>query len=112
MKYSSIYGGNYELSFMRGEYQNNKSLAIQIMCQEEGEDFIEPFATLTVNLQNPPSEKNCAYVDTNNCPMDLIQMLEDAGYMTETDEVQFSGYCVYPLYRFNQSWLDLLKVMR
>lgn len=107
MKYTS-YGVNYILEFKKAKYQNNGSLAIQIMCRCEGEDFLEPFARLTVNLAVPPMHEDCAYIDTNNVPMDLIQMLIDEGIMTPTGLDQISGYCIYPECKFNHGWLEEL----
>ena len=109
MKYES-WGKTYELSFRKGHYQNNSRLAIQVMCKEEGEDWYEPFCTLTVNLEDSIQiQDNRAYIDTNNCPKDLIQSLEEQGVMTKTRIAQQSGYCVYPLYEFNQEWLNKLS---
>ena len=109
MKYES-WGTTYELSFRKGQYRNNKSLAIQIMCQEEGEDFIEPFCMLTVNLAMAPDE-NCAYIDTNNCPGDVINMLEQKGIIEYTNRDQMSGFCIYPMFRFSEEWLNSIESM-
>lgn len=107
MQYKS-YGTQYTLEFKKCTYQNNGSLAIQVMCREEGDDFLEPFCRLTVNLAVPPVRKNCAYIDTNNVPQDLIQMLLDEGVMTFTGVDQMSGWCIYPEAEFNAEWLNEL----
>ena len=112
MKYES-FGKKYELSFVRGQYQNNKSLAIIVQCQEEGEEFLEPFATLTVNLNTSHLlDENCAFVDTNNCPMNIIQGLVEQGVAEYTNHDSMSGYCVYPCYRFSKEWLKSLEEMK
>ena len=111
MKYNS-YGTIYELSFRKGHYLDNKTLAVQIMCKEEDESYFEPFCMLTVNLPTTKSlPDNRAYVDTNNCPSDLIQALEEQGVITKTLILAPSGFCVYPLYEFNQEWLNKLSEM-
>lgn len=82
-------------------YANNKTLAVQLMC-EDG-----PFATLTVNL--PESKKHCngnrAFVDVNNCPW-ACDFLESNELAKPLYRYGFSGFCTYPLYEFN---LDKLK---
>lgn len=100
-------GTEYTLDFQKATYQNNGSLAIQIMCTEDGE-FYEPFCRLTVNLAYPPADKECAFIDTNNCPMDLVQMLIANGVMTPTGVDQMSGFCIYPECRFDHEWLESL----
>lgn len=99
---------NYTLDFMKTTYANNGSLAVQIMCQAEGEEYFEPFGMLTVNLTFPPKDKECAFIDTNNMPQDLIQLLIDKGVMTLTGLDQMSGFCVYPECRFDHEWLESL----
>ena len=106
MKYES-YGTTYELSFKRGQYQLDKSLAIQIMCKEEGEDFTEPFAMLTVNL-NKGLPKNHAFFDANNCPRTILMNLIEEGHATMTTVVASSGLCTYPLVKFSEEWLETL----
>ena len=111
MKYNS-YGTEYELSFRKGHYQNNNTLAVQIMSKEASEDWYEPFCMLTVNLPTTKSlAENRAYVDTNNCPSDLVQLLEEQGVMKRTLITAPSGYCIYPLYEFSQEWLNKLSSM-
>ena len=109
MKYEA-WGKKYELSFRKGQYRNNNSLAIQIMSTEEGEEYSEPFCMLTVNLAFEV-EEGCAYIDTNNCPRDLIQMLIDAEIMWYTDKDYMSGFCIYPMFRFSDEWLNSIESM-
>lgn len=105
MQYKS-YGVEYTLTFQKTTYQNNGSLAIQVMCQEKGEDFVEPYCRLTTNLEVPPVNENMAYIDTNNVPQDLVQMLLDAGVMKFTGVDQMSGWCIYPEAEFDKEWLE------
>lgn len=107
MKYTS-YGVNYILEFKRCTYQNNGALAIQVMCRCEGDEFLEPFCRLTVNLAVPPTDKECSYIDTNNVPYDLIEKLVDEHIIEFTGVEQMSGYCTYPEARFNHDWLESL----
>lgn len=62
-----------------------------------------PYATLTVCLGEFIGVKNCAYIDTNNCSFadQLLQQLpaQDMGLTRR------SGYCEYPLWRFEEDFL-------
>ena len=111
MNYES-WGTKYELSFVRAQYTNNKALAIKVMCKEEGEEFIEPYATLTVNLSKSGLlDENCAFVDTNNCPTDIIKHLAKEGVAEYMGYSETSGFCSYPCYRFSKEWLKSLESM-
>lgn len=91
--------GIYDVQAKRARYYNN-NLAIELYADWE------PFARLTVNLVNDLDE-DCAYVDTNNCPWaEHFIVTNNLGYPVGT--ARRSGYCVYPLYRFN---LDKLEEM-
>lgn len=76
------------------EYANNHTLAIQSYC-EDG-----PFATLTINIPGGCAGDNFAYVDTNNCPW-APRFLEENGLARDTGIIGYSGFCSYPLFKFN-----------
>ena len=76
-------------------YLMNDHLAIELIC-----DDYEPFATLTVNLPGSLPEKDLAYVDTNNCPW-AEEFLKETGLAQPTGETARSGYCEYPLCKFD-----------
>lgn len=86
--------GTYDVRIKRSTYHKPKNLAIILDCDEG------PFATLTVNLEGACPPKDCAFVDTNNCPWaegfiaayELGKFLGAYGY---------SGFCQYPLYQFD-----------
>jgi O-glycosyl hydrolase len=62
-----------------------------------------PYATLTKCFGEFFFLKDCAYIDTNNCPFadQFIEMglAEDVGLTKE------SGMCSYPLWSFNEEFL-------
>lgn len=81
-------------------YQANNSLCIQAYNHTDG-----PIARLTVCLADTILGDNCAFVDVNNCPWaeDFIRRYHlgtDMGVMAS------SGYCVYPLYKFDMVELN------
>ena len=104
MKYYEInsYGNTYNVRIERKAYANNDTLALSLIT-EDG----EPFCNLTVNLIDSTVWGNStdAFVDTNNCPWadDFIEqnnLGEPVGFEAR------SGFCTYPLYRFNLDELD------
>lgn len=102
MLYRTPYG-NWEVEAKRSRYSNNGNLAIQLITPEG-----EPVSTLTVNIMDGVCEyrgEEYAYVDTNNNPTGVKFILENE-LGEPTGEVGYSGFCEYPLYRFN---LDKLK---
>ena len=81
-------------------YADNGHVAISVWSESEG-----PFAGLTVNLpetKNYPT--NYAFVDTNNFPEapEMIRRLRIGKY---TGRMAVSGYCMYPLYQFDETAL-------
>lgn len=87
-----------EVKLSIAHYQNNGNLAIQMICVN-GEYENEPFAFLTVNL-NEKLPENCAYIDINN-----LRQAFDFCLLNKLAEFDYSfkqsGYCSYPLMRFN-----------
>ena len=76
-------------------YRANDGLAIEI-CNDD-EDLREIF---TVCLPTEPVKENEAYIDTNNCSY-VLKFIEEYKLGKPTGFMGFSGWCSYPLYRFN-----------
>lgn len=94
--------GIYDVEIEVASYRNNSNLAILLNSPTEG-----PFATLTVNLGE--LEEGYAFVDMNNCPWAETFIREnELGEFTGTSRL--SGYCVYPLYKFDMSKLEEYRV--
>lgn len=103
--YTSPYGGTeYELTFHKRSYAQNKNLAIQVYGTEKGSDFTEPFCSLTVNLGEKLPE-DTAYLDTNNCPQEIIFWLINMRFVEVLSERQ-QGFCIYPKVQFTKEWLE------
>lgn len=96
--------GTYEVELGVSEYLNNGSLAIELIDAEERESF----AILTVNINEKGADKETAYVDINDCPW-ATKFIEDNELGEFTGKYGRSGFCVYPLYKFN---LDKIKEVR
>lgn len=95
------YGNTYQIALKVTSYADG-NLAVQMLCWEEG--IWEPWNVLTVNLCGR-REKNCAYIDTNNNGMDILPWIIRHGLAVPTGKKGYSGYCVYPEFRFRESIL-------
>lgn len=99
MKYYELnsYGKTYNVRPVCNNYENNGTLAIRLIA-----DSGEPFCNLTVNL--PTSviwcNENTAFVDTNNCPW-AEEFIEENELGVPVGYSERSGFCMYPLYKFN-----------
>lgn len=78
-------------------YANNDHISLEIFSVEEG-----PFANITVNLpQTKMWPENFGFVDVNNFPQ-ALSVIEKLGIGRHTGQFATSGFCVYPLYRFDE----------
>ena len=90
--------GVYELTLTREEYGNGR-LAIQAW-EKDG-----PFGTISVNLPDEDCPKGHCFIDTNNMP-EAARFLIENGIGEDTGDVGFSGFCVYPLFKIDESKLE------
>lgn len=81
------------------ENKDMHGLAIQLW-DETG----EPYARLTTSFGEFIGQKNCAYVDVNNCP--FAEQLLKQGLALDTGLEHQSGYVTYPLWQFNEEFLN------
>lgn len=102
IEFTSEWGTEYTLAFEKARYCYGDGLAIEVHCRERGEEWWEPYATLTVNI-DPVMEKQ-AYLDTNNVG-DLCERVMAEGWAKQVGEGR-SGYCTYPLVEFTDGFLD------
>lgn len=79
-------------------YANNRTLAVQLTGARPP---WAAFATITVNLNWPVQDQDHAFIDTNNCPW-AEEFLCDNGIAEFAGVTGKSGFCTYPLYRFNR----------
>lgn len=91
------------------DFMGNKmpSLAIELYSYDE-EEFRDLYAVLTVNFGEFFPAKNCAYIDTNN--NSFTGQLLNLGICSDTGLKKQSGFCEYPLWRFEQDFLKEIDV--
>ncbi len=78
------------------------NLGIRLCCKDSG--ALEPYANLTVNFHEFIGMKNCAYIDTNNCP--FANEILKTGVARDMGVTKQSGYCTYPLWEFDKKFLQ------
>lgn len=103
LKYCSWDRQNIEIALSIEKYANNDNLAIQMWSWENG--YYEPWSMLTVNLDRK-CEPDCAFVDVNNNGNAIVDFLRNNNLASYTGVFEFSGFCVYPQFRFD---MDELK---
>ena len=104
--FTSRYGTEYEIAFEVARYMYG-GLAVEVHCRERGDEWWEPYGTLTKNLGDP-LPGNWAYIDANNLP-DLCEFVIDKGWATQVGEGH-SGFCTYPLVEFTDEFLEMVCV--
>lgn len=94
-----IWGEEYKIWLEKNTYKwgGRNNLAIQAFL-EGG----EPFAMITTNLpeEQLTNPDTCAYIDVNNLKGIEDFLIENA-IAVPTNNIGFSGYCIYPEYKFN-----------
>jgi len=98
------WGEPHEVCIEAGQYSMGGGLALQLY-ERTGYAKIEPYATMTVNLPEYGSRKNCAFVDANNFP-DAPKLISEYKLGKPTGDFGYSGYCVYPEYEFDPAALE------
>lgn len=108
MIYHACYGDEKITSIIVSSYcYCPGEIAIELNSRDESDGTEEPFATLTACLGEGErfNEPGFAYVDTNNMP-GAEQFIKENGLGEPTGVRLRSGFCTYPLYKFN---IDELK---
>lgn len=97
-------GKNWNITFEISSYAFGGGLAILMNCKDE------PYATLTVNLEEFPTEDNKAFVDTNNLGNEIVDWIIENDLGELTGRIGTSGYCVYPEVAFNINKIKVHEV--
>lgn len=89
----------HNLYLLTDSYADNGTLAVIVMkVYEDGTE--EMFDVITTNLMFSMADQTSAYIDTNNCSW-AEKMLKTMKFAKDTGKVSHSGFCKYPLYKFN-----------
>lgn len=91
------------------DFMGNKMPGLGIQLFDVDEDgFRGPYATLTQNFGEFLSARDCAYIDTNNCS--FARQLLAMGFCEDTGFIKASGFCTYPLWKFDRNFLIEIDV--
>ena len=91
--------GKFDAILTEERYLNGGALAVEALVVEDGA-VVEPFATLTVNLDGEAAtaqDAERAYLDTNNNPW-APEFVTKNGIARPTVIAARSGFCTYPLF--------------
>lgn len=91
----------YSVKDFMGKNLHGIAIAFDYINPESG--MLEPFALLTKSFGEYIGMKNCAYIDTNNCP--FAEQLLEYGFARNTGFTKRSGFCEYPLWEFKEEFL-------
>lgn len=78
-------------------------LAIVLDTVANYPEDVEQYAVLTTSFGEFIGAKDCAYIDTNNCP--FAEQLLEQGIAEKTPLDKHSGFCTYPLWHFSEEFL-------
>lgn len=98
------WGSIHNICIEIGRYSYGNGLFIGLYEANENNE-LEPYADLTVNLPGFGTDKNCAFVDTNNLP-ESERLISDYGLGKRTERVARSGFCLYSEYEFDPAALE------
>lgn len=121
-----MYGVSSRVKLDYASYGCNGTLALQLMCQPDedemgyysqfgrmaDETFVSPYGVATVNL--PDSEHlplDEQFIDENNLP-GIGEWLQRNNIAKPTGKLGFSGFCSYPVYKFNAPKQALENIMK
>lgn len=88
------------------DYMGQEMPGLAIVLDEVGANPNElaQYAVLTVSFGEFIGPRDCAYIDTNNCP--FAKQLLDQGIAKDTGFTKNSGFCEYPLWVFKREFLE------
>ena len=85
-----------EVVLKKETYRSNGTLAVTMNTPDDEDGY----AVVTVNLSNPLQRGEFAFVDTNNLS-GIDSWLVENGIAENTGISARSGFCTYPLMKFN-----------
>lgn len=106
-EYEPPYGEKVDVTIKVSRYVNNDNLYVGMDAFDTESNEKYPFTDITVNIEALPYLHSA--IDTNNNGMlSITNFLIENDLALPTGEYQQSGFCVYPVYRFNAELLEKL----
>ena len=98
----NAWGKTHPIEFQFDNYVDNGNLYVGMVTTEDG--YPEPWSSLTVNLGVKCAE-NCAFIDTNNNGVGIIDWLLQNNLGRLTGREMPSGWCRFLEFEFNMEEL-------
>lgn len=103
MQYKTFWGSTEVVVPKLNTYLENNNLYVGLNFFEEEYECWEPFTDVTVNVGKLPFLESA--IDTNNNGNGIIDFLVQNGFGELTKKTIPSGFCVFPVFRFNEEKL-------
>lgn len=102
--------GTYDVKLNVDTYMYGGGIYVKLLCNDPDVGYWVPFAHITTNVYEdfcPTSveELDMAAIDTNNCPW-AEKFLTDNKLAVDTGRKVRSGFCTYPIYKFDRKVLE------
>jgi len=101
--YASAYG-SYEVKPKVNCYVDYNNLYVGLDYFDKEFGTWDPYGDITVNICPLPYLESA--IDTNNNGGEILNFLEDNGFAVPTGKFLRSGFCTFPVYRFNEAALE------
>jgi len=103
MDYIDSYGDLIKVSAQLDMYRDNDNLYIGLTCYDEDLEAEDSYCDLTVNVDKLPYLHSA--IDTTYNGEGKLKFLLDNGFGEPTGKYGHSGFCSYPIFRFNEEKL-------
>lgn len=101
--YHPSYGGTEKVELSIDAYAEDTNLYVGLISVD-ADGNREPFTDATVNVSWLPYLE--AAIDTNNNGLEMTDFLKENGLAEFTGHTLPSGFCAYPVFRFNEAALE------
>lgn len=102
-EYTDQYGDTEILYPQFEMYQDDDNLALIFHHYEPELEYIDEYGLATVNVYSLPFLHTT--IDTNNNSEKLVEFLEKSGFGERTGQMVRSGFCLFPVFKFNEEFL-------
>ena len=103
LDYTTPWGTSERVLPKLNMYANNKNLYVGLDYLDTDCEQWLPYTDVTVNLLTLPYLESA--IDTNNNGKGIIEWLQNNGFGEPTGEFIQSGFCHFPVFRFNEEKL-------
>lgn len=103
-EYKTRHGNIEQVKITLDFYADNNNLYLGMESFDVELGGMVPYTDITVNTIDMPYLFSA--IDTNNNGEEIVAFLEENGFGEDTGKVVSSGYCIYPVFKFNEEALQ------